>query len=103
MDKTTHSENATLPAETRGAGFAFAAQMALDPRWVIWVGGGYGAFLFAGTEAEAEEIRCHKAKWEGAIAKKRPASYQDIEIPSQCLNHRGFLNRGRYADCRCGD
>ncbi len=89
-------------AKTSGAGFAFAAQMALDPRWVIWVGGGYGAFLFAGSEAEAEEVRCNTASWEHAIAKKRPASYQDIDLPSICLNHRGFLNQYRYANCHCG-
>lgn len=85
------------------AGFAFFAQQRLDPRWVILVGQHYGAFLFAGTEADAEEMRCHKANQERAIAKKRPASFEDIEIPSQCWNHRGFLNRFRYADCRCGD
>ena len=28
--------------------------------WVILVGGGYGAFLFNGTEEQAEEMRVHK-------------------------------------------
>jgi hypothetical protein len=37
--------------------------------WIIWVAG-YGAFEFVGTEAEAEEMRAHKAVWEHAVAKK---------------------------------
>lgn len=31
--------------------------------WMIRVAG-YGTFEFAGTEAEAEEMRAHKACWE---------------------------------------
>lgn len=91
-----------IPADTFTLGFAFFAQQSMDPRWVILVGSGYGAFLFAGTEAEAEELRCHKAKRELAVAKKRPASVDDIEIPSQCWNHRGFMNSGVYY-CECRD
>ena len=41
--------------------------------WEITVGGGYGTFPFFGTEAEAEEMRVHKARWEGAIARKHRA------------------------------
>lgn len=37
--------------------------------WIIWVAG-YGPFEFEGTEAEAEEMRAHKANWEQGIAKK---------------------------------
>ncbi len=86
-----------------GDAIAWFRQQCLDPRWVILVGGGYGAFLFRGSEMEAEEMRAHKAKWEGAIAKKRPASVWDLAVgPSTCLNHPGFVNRYRYADCRCG-
>ena len=47
--------------------------------WVIAVGGGYGAFLFKGTEEEAEEMRRHKARWEGAPAKKVPANDEEIK------------------------
>lgn len=93
--------NVTRSAEEYGAGFAFFAQQRLDPRWVILVGSGYGGFLFSGNESEAEEVRCRKATWEAAVAKKRPASYQDIEIPSACWNHPGFMNRGTYY-CECG-
>lgn len=39
--------------------------------WIIAVGGGYGSFEFVGTEEEAEEMRRHKAEWEGAVARKR--------------------------------
>ena len=39
--------------------------------WIISVGGGYGEFNFFGTEKEAEEMRCHKARWEHAVARKR--------------------------------
>ncbi len=31
---------------------------------------GYGTFDFLGTEAEAEEMRRHKARWEGGVAVK---------------------------------
>lgn len=40
--------------------------------WEIVVGGGYGRFELTGTEAEAEEMRRHKARQEGAVARKRP-------------------------------
>jgi hypothetical protein len=46
--------------------------------WIISVVD-YGAFLFQGTEAEAEEMRRHKARWEGAIAKKYLATPEDIK------------------------
>lgn len=38
-------------------------------KWKITVAG-YGEFEFEGTAEEAEEMRRHKARWEGAIAKK---------------------------------
>lgn len=47
--------------------------------YVIAVGGGYGTFLFEATDNEAEIMREHKANWEGAFAKKRIASAQDIQ------------------------
>lgn len=37
--------------------------------WIIWVCG-YGPFEFDGTEAEAEEMRAHKAVYEHAVAQK---------------------------------
>lgn len=30
----------------------------------------YGSFIFEGTEEEAEEMRAHKANWEGECAVK---------------------------------
>lgn len=43
-------------------------------KWLICVGAEYGCFVFEGTEAEAEEMRCHKANWEHAVARKTRAS-----------------------------
>jgi hypothetical protein len=72
--------------------------------WVIYVGGGYGAFLFDGSEQEAEQMRKHKANWERAVAAKRPADLKEIESksPSQCWNHAGFRFKGLRA-CDCGE
>jgi len=85
----------SLPTdEVVGKGFAWAA--AHRDWWVINMPC-YGAFLFQGTRAEAEEMRTHKARWEGEAAHLRQASYTDIEYqgatvqPSQCWNHRGFV------------
>lgn len=50
--------------------------------WIISVGG-YGSFGFLGTEAEAEEMRAHKADWEGGVGRKRradPAKPKDLEM-----------------------
>lgn len=64
--------------------------------WVIYVGG-YGAFIFEGTHAQAEEMRAHKARWEGGIGKLRPATNTEVVTrePSECLNHPGFQNKYR--------
>lgn len=69
--------------------------------WVILVGG-YGAYLFRGSEAEAEDERVHKARWEHGIGKKRRATAKEIseDSASQCWNHPGFNNSGRY-ECDC--
>lgn len=52
--------------------------------WAVYVGG-YGAFLFAGTEAEAEQKRADKARWEHGVGRKRLATAQEIrdQTPSQ--------------------
>lgn len=63
----------------------------------------YGAFLFRGTEAEAEDRRKHKAVWESAVALKRPATddeANDGEIDS-CPNHPNYKWPHKYA-CDCG-
>lgn len=45
--------------------------------WIISVSG-YGTFAFKGTEAEAEEMRAHKANWEGGVGRKRLADPTNI-------------------------
>ena len=50
--------------------------------WIITVGG-YGSFAFKGTEKEAEEMRAHKAEWEGGSGRKRkadPKNSKDAEL-----------------------
>lgn len=44
--------------------------------WLISIGG-YGDFGFYGTEAEAEEMRAHKAAWERDVGRKKaiPATH----------------------------
>lgn len=70
--------------------------------WVIHVAG-YGTFMFEGTHAQAEEMRAHKANWERGIGKLRPATNDEVVTrkPSECLNHPGFQNKFKYADCEC--
>lgn len=38
-------------------------------KWQIFVAG-YGQFDFEGTEAEAEEMRAHKSRWERGVGTK---------------------------------
>lgn len=85
----------TLPAETNaGKGFAWFHQHA-GQSWVINIAGGYGAFTFEGSEAEAEEMRVHKTQWEGNNGHKRPASVSDYPQASHCWNHPGYLQTRR--------
>lgn len=86
-----------------GAGFAWHAQRIADPWWVINLPA-YGAFLFNGTESEAEVVRAHKANWEGEIAHKRCASFTDFPNPSRCFNHGGFVRARKFRFvCECGE
>ncbi|WP_058358278.1 hypothetical protein [Xanthomonas translucens] len=39
----------------------------MSKHWVIRVAG-YGSFLFAGAEEEAEEMRRHKARWPARLS-----------------------------------
>jgi hypothetical protein len=76
--------------------------------WVIAIGGGYGAFLFEGAEADAEEMRRHKARWEQAVGLKRHATAVEVQAarPSQCWNHPEFdhiKNARAMYHCTCGD
>ena len=45
--------------------------------WVIYISG-YGTFFFKGTRKQAEEMRVHKANWEGGIGRKRLATVNEI-------------------------
>src|ERR1700759_3764801 len=75
-------------SEDLGKGFAWAA--AHRDFWVINMPH-YGAFVFRGSRSEAEEMRAHKARWEGEVAHLSSASVSDVDIaPSTCWNHRGF-------------
>lgn len=47
--------------------------------WIISVTG-YGSFFFEGSLKEAEEMREHKANWEGGRGTKRPATPEEIKI-----------------------
>lgn len=71
--------------------------------WVISVGG-YGSFLFNGSEVEAEEFRKHKANWEKAAARKRLADRDEIHtgVINQCKNHPNFNTKDRY-HCECNN
>lgn len=46
--------------------------------WAIYITG-YGRFWHFGTKAEAEEMREHKADWEGGHGTKRKATPAEIE------------------------
>lgn len=72
--------------------------------WVINIVG-YGAFLFFGNEAEAEEMRAHKARWERGIGKKRRATDDEVATgkADSCLNHPLYGNRFIYSDCQCSN
>lgn len=56
--------------------------------WMISIGGGYGQFLYGGTEAEAEDMRCHKARWEQAKARKWLATPEEVTThrPGACMS-----------------
>lgn len=56
---------------------------------------GYGTFDFYGTEAEAEEMRAHKAQWEKGVGLKwradlaRPIDSLTAEIASEFDKGKG--------------
>lgn len=62
--------------------------------WKIRVQG-YGTFDFCGTEAEAEEMRAHKAQWEKGVGHKwradlaRPVDRLTAEIASDLDKGKG--------------
>ncbi len=63
-----------MPSPKRYRKKAVEVEAVQCERWLICVGGEYGCFVFEGTEAEAEEMRRHKATWEQAVARKCRAS-----------------------------
>lgn len=68
---------------------------------------GYGAYLFEGTDEEAEEARKAKAQWEQGAAFLRPAMASEIVsgTPSSCFNHPGFkhVQKDMIFACNCPD
>lgn len=62
--------------------------------WIISVGGGYGSFLFKGSEQEAEEMRSHKANWEQASCTKRLATEEEIKAEkTKKEDYKKYLER----------
>ena len=55
----------------------------------------YGAFLFVGTEAQAEEMRRHKARWECEVARKRRATLAEMAAQRPILQQGdcGWIGR----------
>jgi len=62
----------------------------------------YGAFLFYGSEAEAEEMRAHKANREGEIARKRLATAQEVSCNEPILQKGdcGYEWKTTCIECR---
>lgn len=75
-----------------------AARRAAPPEetWTISLPD-YGAFLFTGTEKEAEAMRRHKARWEGEVARKRRATLAEMAANEPILQQGdcGWLGRSR--------
>lgn len=70
-------------------------------KWKIRVQG-YGTFDFEGSEHEAEEMRLHKARWEGGSAMKWRVEDQS-EADKIMAEMAGLFDAGKgvpYALCR---
>lgn len=59
----------THKASEAGHGSLPTPSLDAPTTWNIWVSG-YGEFTFEGTEAEADEMRSHKARWERGNGQK---------------------------------
>jgi len=92
------------PRTVRMKGVLVLNYWRIDMKWVIRVGNDYGAFIFEGTEDEAEEMRKHKARHEQANARKRLADEAEIKTgkASYCLNHPNFKHKVVFS-CDCDD
>lgn len=57
----------------------------------------YGAFLFVGTERAAEEMRRHKARWEGEVARKRRSTLAEMAAQRPILQQGdcGWIGRSK--------
>lgn len=64
--------------------------------WIIDVAG-YGTFATYGTVEEAEDMRAHKAKWEGGVGRKRPAVTTDAS-DTRLVESRKDMWRSDHAD-----
>lgn len=61
-------------------------------KWLIYISG-YGTFFFDGTRKEAEEMRRHKANWEGGVGRKRLATDADInDMPRRIERKEAIKN-----------
>ena len=71
--------------------------------WVFFVAGGYGWFNRWARDSEAEATRRNKAQWEGAIARKRLATPEEVETGaiSECHRHEGFATPHQCGCLRC--
>lgn len=74
--------------------------------WIIWVSNGYGAFYFKGNEDEAEYMRRHKAVWEGSLARKRPATKEEVKkknpaFPSISVNENHVTKKINMKKVKC--
>lgn len=67
--------------------------------WRISIGG-YGAFAYYGDELEAEEMRAHKARWEGGAGSKQPIDADDPMVVMEVLFRRRERERGTPMDER---
>jgi hypothetical protein len=66
------SASAAPVPRSRKAPSSVAGTLPEKGRWWLITIGGYGKFGFFGTEKEAEEMRAHKAEWEGGVGRKSP-------------------------------
>lgn len=67
-------------------------------RWKIRIAG-YGTFDFIGTEKEAEEMRVHKARWEGAMGVKwRTTNQTEVDLLQEQI--AGFWDISQGAPMR---
>lgn len=74
-------------------------QVTKDSRVWWWIHvTGYGGFAYFGTTAEGEQMRRHKASWEGGRGTIRPATSEETLLEREALQRR--QEAGAYLDDR---